>query len=84
VKGLQDFQFVTIPDGLSESDKDATQEVIPLCEARKKNFYAPLKELLINLNTSSPHIPVTCIIADGLSGFAGRVAKDLGIQELQF
>jgi len=50
----------------------------------KKNFYAPLKELLINLNTSSPHIPVTCIIADGLSGFAGRVAKDLGIQELQF
>ena len=84
VKGLQDFQFVTIPDGLSESDKDATQEVIPLCEARKKNFYAPQKELLINLNTSSPHIPVTCIIADGLSGFAGRVAKDLGIQELQF
>jgi len=84
VKGLPDFQFQTIPDGLPESDKDATQDVIPLCQASKKNFYGPLKELVIKLNTSSPHIPVTCIIADGISGFAGRVAKDLGIQELVF
>jgi len=39
---------------------------------------------VIKLNTSTPHIPVTCIIADGVMGFAGRVDKDLGIQELQF
>ncbi|KAK2388605.1 linamarin synthase [Trifolium repens] len=84
VKGLPDFQFETIPDGLPESDKDATQDVEPLCEAIKNNCYAPFKELVNKMNTSSLHIPITCIIADGLSSFAGRVAKDLGIQELQF
>jgi hypothetical protein len=84
VKGLSDFQFETIPDGLPESDKDATQDVEPLCEAIQNNCYAPFKELVNKLNTSSLHIPITCIIADGLSSFAGRVAKDLGIQELQF
>jgi hypothetical protein len=84
VKGLPDFQFETIPDGLPESNKDATQDIPMLCDAIKNNFYVPFKELVNKLNTSSPHIPVTCIIADGLLGFAGRVAKDLGIQELQF
>jgi len=84
VQGLPDFQFETIPDGLPESDKDATQDIPTLCDASRKSFYAPLKELVIKLNTSSHHVPVTCIIADGFSGFAGRVAKDLGVQELVF
>ncbi|XP_058787302.1 linamarin synthase 1-like [Vicia villosa] len=83
VKGLPDFQFETIPDGLPESDKDATQDIPKLRDSIRKNCYGPSKELVIKLNTSSPH-PVTCIIADGTLGFAGRVAKELGIQELQF
>ncbi|XP_058755751.1 linamarin synthase 1-like [Vicia villosa] len=83
VKGLPDFQFETIPDGLPESDKNATQEVPSLCDSTRKNCYGPFKELVIRLNTSSPH-PVSCIIADGVFGFAGRVANELGIQELQF
>ncbi|RHN68878.1 putative cyanohydrin beta-glucosyltransferase [Medicago truncatula] len=81
--GLPDFQFETIPDGLPESDKDATQNIPTLCDATRKNCYAPFKELINKLNTSSPHIPVTCIIADGNYDFAGRVAKDLGIREIQ-
>ncbi|XP_058755752.1 linamarin synthase 2-like [Vicia villosa] len=84
VKGLPDFQFETIPDGLPESDKDATQDVPLLSDALRTKFYAPFKDLINKLNTSSPHISVSCIIADGLLGFAGRVAKELGIQELQF
>jgi hypothetical protein len=83
VKGLPDFQFETIPDGLPESDKDATQDIPMLCDSTRKNCYAPFKELVIKLNTSSPHIPVTCIIADGNYDFAGRVGKDLGIREIQ-
>ncbi|XP_058787304.1 linamarin synthase 2-like [Vicia villosa] len=82
VKGLPDFQFETIPDGLPVSDKDATQDIPALCDATRKNCYGPFKELVIKLNTSSPY-PVTCIIADGTFGFAGRVARDLGIPELQ-
>ncbi|CAK8566871.1 unnamed protein product [Lathyrus sativus] len=77
VKGLPDFQFETIPDGLPESDKDATQEVPPLCDSTRKNCYGPFKELVMKLNTSSPY-PVTCIVADGVSSFARRAAKDLG------
>ncbi|KAL5076275.1 hypothetical protein RYX36_015259 [Vicia faba] len=83
VKGLPDFQFETIPDGLPESDKDATQDVPTLCDSTRKNCYGPFKELVIKLNTSSPY-PVSCIIADGIMGFAGSVAKDLGIPESQF
>ncbi|XP_050898823.1 linamarin synthase 1 [Lathyrus oleraceus] len=82
VKGLPDFQFETIPDGLPESDKDATQDIPTLCDSTRKNCYGPFKELVMKLNTSSPY-PVTCIIADGTFGFAGRVARDLGILELQ-
>jgi hypothetical protein len=83
VKGFPDFQFETISDGLPPSDKDATQDVPPLCDATGKNCYGPFKELVNKLNSSSSDIPVTCIIGDGITGFAGRVAKDLGIPELQ-
>ncbi|WJX31667.1 7-deoxyloganetin glucosyltransferase [Trifolium repens] len=82
VKGLPDFQFETIPDGLPPCDKDATQDVPLLCDSTRKNCYGPFKELVIKLNSSL--LPVTCIIADGACGFAGRVGKDLGIKELQF
>ncbi|GAU22760.1 hypothetical protein TSUD_129720 [Trifolium subterraneum] len=82
VKGLPDFQFETIPDGLPPCDKDATQDVPLLCDSTRKNCYGPFKELVNKLNSSV--LPVTCIIADGACGFAGRVGKDLGIKELQF
>ncbi|KAG4969401.1 hypothetical protein JHK85_035822 [Glycine max] len=84
VKGLPDFKFETIPDGLPPSDKDATQDVPALCDSTRKTCYGPLKELVMKLNSSSPEMPpVSCIIADGTMGFAGRVARDLGIQEVQ-
>lgn len=84
VKGLPDFKFETIPDGLPPSDKDATQDVPALCDSTRKTCYGPLKELVMKLNSSSPEMPpVSCIIADGVMGFAGRVARDLGIQEVQ-
>ncbi|XP_027344484.1 linamarin synthase 1-like [Abrus precatorius] len=83
VKGLQDFRFESIPDGLPPSDLDATQDVPPLCDATRKNCYGPLKELVKKLNSSPEVPPVSCIIADGTMGFAGRVARDLGIPEVQ-
>ncbi|KAK7306718.1 hypothetical protein VNO77_44673 [Canavalia gladiata] len=83
VKGLPDFQFETIPDGLPPSNLDATQDVPPLCDAVRKNCYGPFKELVMKLN-SSPEVPsVSVIIADGTFGFAGRVARELGIPEVQ-
>ncbi|KAJ1394358.1 hypothetical protein SESBI_34303, partial [Sesbania bispinosa] len=84
VKGLPDFRFEKIADGLPPSEIDATQEVPPLCDATRKNCYAPFKELVMKLNSSGEVPSVSCIIADGIMGFARKVARDLGIQELQF
>ncbi|KAK7401220.1 hypothetical protein VNO78_12543 [Psophocarpus tetragonolobus] len=86
VKGLSDFTFETIPDGLPPpSNKDATQDIPSLCDSTKRHCYGPLKELVMKLNNSSCEVPpVSCIIADGSMSFAMEVARDLGIQDLQF
>ncbi|KAI4305814.1 hypothetical protein L6164_029157 [Bauhinia variegata] len=84
VKGQPDFLFETIPDGLPPSDADATQDVSPLCDSTRKNCFAPFKELLKNLNSSSEVPPVSCMIADGIAGFAIKAAIELGIRNVQF
>ncbi|XP_020207847.1 linamarin synthase 1 [Cajanus cajan] len=84
VKGLPDFIFETIPDGLPPSDKDATQDVPTLSDSIRKKCYGPFKELVVKLNSSHQVPKVSCIIADGIMSFAARVAKDLGIAEVQF
>ncbi|CAJ1965500.1 unnamed protein product [Sphenostylis stenocarpa] len=83
VKGLPDFIFETIPDGLPPTDKDATQDIPSLCDSIRKNCYRPFKELVLKLNSLDAVPPISCIIADGVMGFAGKVAKDLGIPEVQ-
>ncbi|MBA0824532.1 hypothetical protein Goarm_021198 [Gossypium armourianum] len=84
VKGLPDFQFETIPEGLPSSDRNATQDLRVLCDSIRKHCLAPFVELLAKLN-SSPQVPtVTCIISDGLMSFAIKAAEQLGIPEVQF
>ena len=67
LKGLPDFQFESIPDGLPPSDENATQDLPGLCEAARKNLLAPFNDLLDKLNdtASSDAPPVTCIVSDG-------------------
>ncbi|KAM4118299.1 hypothetical protein ACB094_02G191300 [Castanea mollissima] len=84
IKGLPDFQFETIPDGLPPSDSDATQYVPALCDSTRKNCLAPFKELVLKLNSSSEVPLVTCIVSDGVMSFAIKVAEELGIPEVQF
>ncbi|KAL6277219.1 hypothetical protein ACE6H2_020820 [Prunus campanulata] len=84
-KGLPNFRFETIPDGLPPSDKDATQDIPALCDSTRKTCLGPFKELVIKLNNSSSEAPpVTCIVTDGLMGFGSKAAKELGILEVQF
>ncbi|KAJ8765536.1 hypothetical protein K2173_014658 [Erythroxylum novogranatense] len=84
VKGLPDFRFEAIPDGLPPSDCDATQDIPTLCDATRKNLLRPLKELLVKLN-SNPELPqVTCVISDGDMTFGIEAAKDLGIHQVVF
>ncbi|XP_061991196.1 linamarin synthase 2-like [Rosa rugosa] len=84
VKGLSDFKFETIPDGLPPSDKDATQDVPALCDSTRKTCLGPFKELVTKLNSSSEVPQITCIVSDGITGFGREVAQELGIPEVQF
>ncbi|PRQ48636.1 putative 7-deoxyloganetin glucosyltransferase [Rosa chinensis] len=60
IKGLPDFQFQTIPDGLPLSDKDATQEVPALCDSTRKTCLGPFKELVMKINSSCEVPQVSC------------------------
>ncbi|TQE11253.1 hypothetical protein C1H46_003259 [Malus baccata] len=82
VKGLPDFVFETIPDGLPPSDKDGTQDVPALCDSIKKTCLGPFKELVTKINSSSQVPQVTCIVADGIMTFGSKAARELGIPEV--
>ncbi|CAL5384060.1 unnamed protein product [Camellia sinensis] len=84
LNGLSSFRFETIPDGLPESDADATQHIPSLCESTRKHCLAPFKDLLSKLNdTASSNVPpVTCIVSDGIMNFTVDAAEELGIPEV--
>ena len=83
VKGLPDFRFETIPDGLPPSDRDASQDIPALCDSTRKTFLTPFKGLLAKIKSSPEVPPVTCIISDGVMSFAIKAAKELGIPGFQ-
>ncbi|XVF61592.1 hypothetical protein PTKIN_Ptkin08bG0142400 [Pterospermum kingtungense] len=83
VKGLPDFRFETIPDGLPPSDSDATQDVPPLCDSTRRTCLAPLLELLDKLNSSSELPPVTCIVSDAIMNFSTKAAEEIGVPYVQ-
>uniref|UniRef100_A0A803R0P7 Glycosyltransferase n=2 Tax=Cannabis sativa TaxID=3483 RepID=A0A803R0P7_CANSA len=82
VKGLSDFQFETIPDGLPSSDRDATQDIPSLCDSTRKNCLGPFKKLLHKLNNCCEVPPVTCIVTDGIMTFGIEAAREFGIPEV--
>ncbi|XP_043696678.1 7-deoxyloganetin glucosyltransferase-like [Telopea speciosissima] len=84
LKGLPDFHFETIPDGLPPSDIDATQDVPALCHSTSRTCLVPFRNLLSKLNTT-PDIPsVTCIVSDGVMSFTLQAAEEIGVPEVLF
>ncbi|KAF6152056.1 hypothetical protein GIB67_031378 [Kingdonia uniflora] len=81
LKGLPDFRFETIPDGLPHSDQDATQDIPVLCYSIKRNCLGPLIDLVGRLNTMSYVPNVTCIVSDGLMSFGVQAAEMVGLPE---
>ncbi|RZC68514.1 hypothetical protein C5167_032440 [Papaver somniferum] len=91
VRGLPDFRFETIPDGLPlPDDLNATQPVPDLLHAFRNNMLLPFRNLIQRLNNnskssllspSSENIlpPVTCIVSDGMMSFGLKVGVELGI-----
>lgn len=73
------FQIKTVSDGLPE-DHPRGDRFMELFDSLKSKTKPLFKDLLISLNDSgSRRPPVTCIIADGILGFTGDVADEVGI-----
>ncbi|KAK6923386.1 hypothetical protein RJ641_011690, partial [Dillenia turbinata] len=87
-EGLSDFRFETIPDGLPQSDRDATQDPVLLTYAAQGNFLGPFRELIEKLNSGvsdSCKVPqVTCIVPDALMSFGIKVAEEIGVPGVPF
>ncbi|WMV19709.1 hypothetical protein MTR67_013094, partial [Solanum verrucosum] len=84
VKGFQDFQFETIPEGLPPSDRDVTQDPASLCDSIRKNCLTHFWDLLSKLISSPVISPISCIISDGMMSFAIKAAQEFGILDVQF
>ncbi|CAK9309186.1 unnamed protein product [Citrullus colocynthis] len=79
----RDFQFKTIPDGLSYSEANSTQDIPTFCESITKNCSAPLCDLISQLNLiASASIaipPVSCLVSDATMFFSVLVANQFKI-----
>ncbi|CAL0315537.1 unnamed protein product [Lupinus luteus] len=85
LNGLSSFRFETIPDGLPDSDVDATQDIPSLCESTRKTCLPHFKNLISKLNNASDDVPpVSCIVSDGVMSFTVDAAEELGIPEVLF
>ena len=73
VAGLTAFRFATIPDGLPESDADATQDPATISYATKHNCPPHLRSLLAGLDG------VTCVVADNLMSFSVDAAREMSV-----
>ncbi|KAF6149451.1 hypothetical protein GIB67_016989 [Kingdonia uniflora] len=83
LKGLPDFRFETIPDGLPSSNRDATQDIPSLCGSTQNYFLAPLIDIVGKLKSLSVVPDVTCIVCDGLMSMGIKAAEQLGLPEVQ-
>lgn len=63
-----------IPDGLSSSNEDITQDLPSLCESLEVNCSSPLKDLIRRLSFS-----VTVIASEVFMGFTSEVAEEFKI-----
>ncbi|CAA7060496.1 unnamed protein product [Microthlaspi erraticum] len=83
--GLPSFRFESIPDGLPETDADATQDITSLCESTMKHCLTPFQDLLQRLNAGDNNVPpVSCIVSDGIMTFTLDAAEKLGVPDVLF
>ncbi|KAL4559671.1 hypothetical protein LXL04_031814 [Taraxacum kok-saghyz] len=73
------FRFETIPDGLDNSNMDATQDMNELCKSLLTNCLDPFLDLVRRLES-----PVTCVISDGFMPFATEAAEKIRVPVMQF
>ncbi|KAK7319438.1 hypothetical protein RJT34_04159 [Clitoria ternatea] len=81
LKGLQDFRFETISDGLPPQNQRGILDLPDLCRAIPVEGLCSFRQLIAKLVSSTHVPPVTCILSDGVMGFTLKVAQELNIPE---
>lgn len=81
LKGLQDFRFETISDGLPQENQRGILDLPKLCIEMPVEGLRSFRDLIAKLVSSPDVPPVTCIVSDGVMGFTLKVAQEFNIPE---
>ncbi|CAM0913720.1 unnamed protein product [Alopecurus aequalis] len=71
-RGRDGFRFESVPDGMSDADRDAPDRTVRLYLSLRRTCTAPLLDLARRLG-------VTCVVLSGLVSFALGVAEELAV-----
>ncbi|KAJ0079919.1 hypothetical protein Patl1_23377 [Pistacia atlantica] len=82
LKGLPDFRFETISDGLPSTNPRGILNLPDLCITMPTHGLRSFRDLITKLNSSTDAPPVSCIIADGVMSFTLKAAQEFGIPEM--
>lgn len=83
--GLPPIPVQDHPGRRPSSNPNATQSVMELLYYTQKHSVQPLRYLITRLNSANDGFPpVSCVMSDGIMCFAIKVARELGIPEVQF
>lgn len=83
LKGLPDFRFETISDGLPPENQRGIMDLPDLCLAMPIGGLISFRNLIAKLVSSENEDvpPVTCIVSDGVMNFTLKVAQEFNIPE---
>ncbi|XP_061364693.1 7-deoxyloganetin glucosyltransferase-like [Gastrolobium bilobum] len=81
LKGLPDFKFETISDGLPPTNQRGILDLPDLCITMPVNGLRSFRDLIAKLVSSADLPPLTCIVSDGVMGFTLKVAQEFNIPE---
>ncbi|AES90646.1 UDP-glucosyltransferase family protein [Medicago truncatula] len=83
LKGLPDFRFETISDGLPPENQRGIMDLPDLCSAMPIGGLISFRNLIAKFVSSENEDvpPVTCIVSDGVMNFTLKVAQEFNIPE---
>ncbi|XP_059666346.1 7-deoxyloganetic acid glucosyl transferase-like [Cornus florida] len=78
------FRFETISDGLPSEHPRSSDQLSELFDSIKHTSKPLLKEIMLSTRHHGERRPVTCVIADGILGFAMDAAEEVGVPIIYF
>ncbi|CAI8617915.1 unnamed protein product [Vicia faba] len=84
LKGLPDFRFETISDGLPAENQRGIMDLPDLCISMPVVGLISFRALIAKLVSSQNVPPVSCIVSDGVMNFTYKVAQEFNIPEFKF